>query len=109
MKQWDIFDCDFDHPVGLHPAVILSPEAIAANPDIGRINVLIVTTVRSDYHPGRYDVLLNGADGLDHLSRVKVWPVWHVHRAGFGRRRGSLSGTRQKVLATKIREIYRLG
>ncbi len=109
MKQWDIVDFDFDHPVGIHPAVILSPDEAVANPDIARLNVLIVSTVRAGYQPGRYDVMLNGADGLDHLSRVRVLPIWQVLRVGFGRRRGSLSATRQKIVARKIREVYRLG
>jgi hypothetical protein len=108
MKQWDIVDCPFDHPVGIHPAVILSPDASVSNPDIARINVLIVTTVRPGYQPGPYDVMLNGADCLDHLSRVRVNPIWQVNKAGFGRLRGSLSSLRQKALARKIREVYRL-
>jgi hypothetical protein len=108
MKQWDVVDYDFDHPVGIHPAVILSPDEVVANPDSARLNVLIVTTVRAGFQPGRYDVMLNGADGLDHLARLRVLPIWHVLRVGFGRTRGSLSFTRQKAVAKKIREVYRL-
>jgi mRNA-degrading endonuclease toxin of MazEF toxin-antitoxin module len=109
MKQWDIFDFSFEHPVGTHPALILSPDDVTANQAITRINVLVVTTVRADYRSGRFDVLLNGADGLDHLSRVRVLPIFQVDRSYFGRRRGSLSSTRQKIVATKIREALCLG
>ena len=108
MRQWDIVDYPFQHPIGDHPAVILSPDQIVANPDTIRINVLIVTTVRAGYQPGRYDVMLNGADGLDHLSRVRVSPIYEVDISDLGHRRGVLSATRQKVLAKKIREVYRL-
>ncbi len=108
MKQWDIVDCDFDHPIGIHPAVIFSPDVAAANPDIARLNVFIVTSVRAGYQPGRYDVMLNGADGLDHLSRVRVSPILEVMKVCLGRTRGSLSAMRQKVLVRKIREVYRL-
>jgi hypothetical protein len=108
MRQWDIVDLPFPHPVGPHPAVILTPDDAAANPDIAKINILIITTVRAGYQPGRYDVVLNGADGLEHLSRARVLPILDVQKSFFGRRRGALSGTRQKVLARKIREVYRL-
>jgi mRNA-degrading endonuclease toxin of MazEF toxin-antitoxin module len=109
MRQWDIYDFPFAHPIGVHPALILSPDDVAANADIVWINVLIVTTVRPGYQPGRFDVMLNGADGLDHLSRVRVLPIFQVDRSDFGRRRGSLSVTRQKAIALKIRQVFRLG
>jgi mRNA-degrading endonuclease toxin of MazEF toxin-antitoxin module len=108
MKQWDIFDFRFDHPIGTHPAVILSPDEAALNPDIKQLNVLIVTTVRSDYRLHRNDVMLNGADGLDHLSRVKVLPIVLANKTEAGRKRGTLSMTRQRIVTRKIREVYRL-
>jgi hypothetical protein len=108
MKQWDVVDYSFPDPVGLHPAVVLSPESAISNPDIIWINLLIVTTVRRGYHAGKLDVMLNGADGLEHLSRVRVSPIWQADKALLGRQRGALSTTRQKVLAKKIREVYRL-
>jgi mRNA-degrading endonuclease toxin of MazEF toxin-antitoxin module len=109
MRQWDIFDFPFPHPIGLHPAVVLSPDEVAGNNDISAVNVLIVTRVRADYRMGRLDVMLNGADGLDHLSRVRVAPIFQVDRSDFGRHRGSLSSARQKAIQSKIREIFRLG
>ena len=76
MEQWEVFDFPFEHPIGTHPAVILSPTEVASNRDIKQVNVLIITTVQADYRPSRYDVMLNGADGLDHLSRVRVLPIF---------------------------------
>lgn len=108
MRQWDVFDFPFPHPIGTHPAVILSPDEVAANPDVNRLNVLIVTTVRAGYEAGRYDVMLNGADGLDHFSRMRVLPIYQVDKSYFGTRRGTLSSVRQRVVAKKIREVYRL-
>jgi hypothetical protein len=108
MKQWEILDYSFPHPVGKHPAVILTPNEPLANPDLKEINVLIVTSVRVGYEPGKYDVMLNGADGLDHLSRVRVFPIYQVAKIDLGGRRGALSLTRQRAIAKKIREVYRL-
>jgi hypothetical protein len=108
MKQWDVVDYTFPDPVGLHPAVVFSPDSAMSNPDITWINLLIITTVRPGYQAGRFDVMLNGADGLEHLSRVRVSPIWQADKALLGRRRGTLSVTRQKVLANKIRQVYRL-
>ena len=81
MKQWEIFDYHFRHPIGPHPAVILTPDEPLANPDLREVNVLIVTTVRAGYAPTRYDVMLNGADGLDHLSRLRVLPIFRIDRS----------------------------
>ncbi|MCE0523758.1 MAG: hypothetical protein LV480_12700 [Methylacidiphilales bacterium] len=53
MRQWDVVDFPFPHPVGPHPAVILTPDDAASNPDILRINILIVTTVRAGYRRRR--------------------------------------------------------
>jgi hypothetical protein len=89
--------------------VLLSPDEPLANADIHEVNVLIVTTVRSGYRPGKLDVMLNGADGLDHLSRVRVHPVYQISKKDLGRRRGCLSMTRRAVIARLIREVYRLG
>lgn len=108
MKLWEIFDYAFPHSIGLHPAVILTPNEPLANPDIPEINLLLVTSVRAGYQPGKYDVLLNGADGLNHLSRVRVFPIYLVAKVDVKGFRGALSTVRQKVVARKIREVYRL-
>jgi hypothetical protein len=108
MKQGEVFDYLFPHPIGRHPAVILTPDEPLANEDLREVNILIVTTVRAGYQPGKYDVMLNGADGLDHLSRVRVFPVYQVMKKDLSGKRGVLSSTRQRFLAKKIREVYRL-
>jgi mRNA-degrading endonuclease toxin of MazEF toxin-antitoxin module len=108
MQQWDIFNFRFDHPIGAHPAVIFSPTNVVQNQDIAFLNVLIVTTVRATYRPSRYDVMLNGADGLDHLSRVSVQPIFRIARQFMGERRGALSSVRQRAVVQKLREIYQL-
>lgn len=108
MRQWDIFDYPFANPIGLHPAVILSPDEVSSNIDVDRVNVLIVTTVRADYRAGKHDVLLNGADGLSHLSRVRVLPIFQAFKSELGPKRGTVGTVRQKAIARKIREVYRL-
>ena len=37
MKPWEVWQWEFPH--GSHPAVIVSPEARCANPDIQTVNV----------------------------------------------------------------------
>jgi hypothetical protein len=81
---------------------------VTANPDYPKINVLLVTSVRAGYQPGRCDVMLNGADGLDNLSRARVLPIWEGEKSDVGRKRGTLSATRQKALAKKIKAVYGL-
>jgi hypothetical protein len=108
MKQWDIFDYHFPRNVGLHPAVLLTPDETLANPDQYDINILIVTTVRADYRPRAFDVMLDDADGLDHLSRVRVHPIYQADKRDLRGLRGAISSVRRKVLTRKIREVYRL-
>ena len=53
--------------------------------------------------------MLNGVDGLDHLSRVRVYPIYQVFKEDLGGYSGILSSMRQQAVAKKIRDVYRLG
>ena len=108
MKQWDIYQYPFPDPIGHHPVVILTPNEQASNPDLHHVNVLMVVSLRTDRVLKKLEVALNGADGLDHLSAVKVLPIHLIHKKDLGAKRGSVGQTRQKAIAAKIREVYRL-
>ena len=68
LQRWDIVfvRTDEDDPTG-HPGVILSSPAILGDPKQRRINVLMGSKVPGRARP-RHHAVLNGADGLDHLT-----------------------------------------
>jgi PemK-like, MazF-like toxin of type II toxin-antitoxin system len=109
MKQWEIYDYPFPAPIGLHPAIILSPNEVVENPAVQDVNVLIVVSIRAGRPIKKFEIGLNGADGLDGLSAGKVLPVFLVKKSDLGRKRGSVTNTRQRALSSKIREVYRFG
>jgi mRNA-degrading endonuclease toxin of MazEF toxin-antitoxin module len=108
MMQWEIYDYSFPDPIGSHPAIVLSPTEVADNPDIHFVNVLMVVSVRAARPMRKFEVALNGADGLDNLSVAKVLPVYLVAKMDLGRKRGLVTRLRQQALAGRIREAYRL-
>ena len=63
MKPWEVWEWEFPH--GSHPAVIVSPEARCANPDILTVNVAGCSTQRARREPEIHEVLLDQEDGLD--------------------------------------------
>ena len=108
MTQWEIYDYSFPDPIGPHPAIIFSPTEVADNPDILFVNVLMVVSLRAARPVRKFEVALNGADGLDNLSVVKVLPIYLVAKSDLGRRRGFVIRVRQQSISGKIREAYRL-
>ena len=107
MNQWDIVRVriradDRDE----HPAIILSPdEAIAAFP---RVCVFYGTTKRPGkaIEPG--EILLNGSDGLDHMTVFDTLQIYMVAKANVSRKIGSVSFERRRALKRLIISIYRL-
>jgi hypothetical protein len=108
MTQWEIYDYPFPDPIGLHPVIVLSPSEIAENPDVLDVNVFMVVSLRAARPLKKFEVALNGADGLDNLSAAKVLPIYFVKKSDLGRKRGFVTRIRQQILTAKIREAYRL-
>lgn len=107
MKQWDIFSYAFRQ--GNHPAIVLSPDEIAENPDIEEVNVLFAATCRPITRPPkRHEVMLDESDGLDWKTAVRCHQFVLVRKADLRNRRGAVSQKRRREIARKIVEVLRL-
>jgi mRNA-degrading endonuclease toxin of MazEF toxin-antitoxin module len=107
VKQWDIFSYAFRE--GDHPAVVLSADEIAENPDIEDVNVLFAATCRPIARPPkRHEVMLDERDGLDWKTAVRCHQLVLLRKADLRNHRGVISKTRRREIARKIVEVFRL-
>ncbi len=106
MKPWEVWQWDFPH--GSHPAVIVSPEARCANPDILTVNVAGCTTQRARRDAGVHEVLLDQADGLDWETLCRCDVLYLAKKTELVRRKGVLSLERRRELGHKIIKLYGL-
>ena len=106
--QWDIASFEFPEPVGEHPVVIISNPDRAARASV--VNVLYCTTQRQSRPPGREEVLLNSADGLDWETYCRCDHVFSVERSQLKRRpkHASVSTERRRQIAAKLVQSFRL-
>jgi hypothetical protein len=109
VRQWDIVKvrintADRDE----HPAIVLSPAEVAASARVDRINVIYGSTRRpaNELRPG--EILLDQADGLDHLTVFDclLFPV--VKKAAISAVIGHVSGERRRHLHRTLVGALRL-
>ena len=100
MKQWDTFDCAFDH--GLHPCVVLSRTARCQNPAYETVNVLSASSHRALRMPHDHEFLLDAADGMDWETLVRLDFVWVARKADLKRQRAEVSAERRRALGAKL-------
>ena len=99
MKPWDIFTWDFPE-AGPHPAVILGTvERVGLK---SRVNVLLCSSQRAARRAEVYEVMLNGADGLNWETLCKCDVIYAVPKAQLIRRRGSVTVTRRRQIAERV-------
>jgi len=106
-KQWDIVSVrilptDRDK----HPAIIFSPSEVASKST--RISVFYGSTKRParGVEPGQ--IMLNGADGLDHMTVFDVSHIFMIERASIQAKIGEVSHERQRALKRLVISVYRL-
>ena len=95
-------------PTG-HPAVILSGENTLGDAKQNRFNVLLGTKKPPAASTGAHQVLLNGADGLDHLTQLDCSLVYVARKESVLRSAGRVSPARRGEIARKVRAFLGLG
>ena len=81
LHQWDVVKVRINpEDRDEHPAVIISPEELCADLRKTKLNVLYGTTRRPGENPRPHDVVLNGADGLEHQTLVGCAYFYGVDR-----------------------------
>jgi mRNA-degrading endonuclease toxin of MazEF toxin-antitoxin module len=103
-KQFDVWRFNFPGR-GEHPVVILSHDDFCAG---AVINVLYCTSQRQSRASKPYEVLLNGADGMDWETFCDCSTFFSVPAAGLFNQRGHVTLERRRTIRAKIRDIFRL-
>ena len=106
MKPWEVWQWEFPH--GSHPAVIVSPEARCANPDMQTVNIVGCSTQQARRDPRLHEMRLDREDGLDGETLCRCDVLFLVKKAELTRRRGMLTYERRRQLGQKIIRLFGL-
>ncbi len=109
LRQWDVVKVRIDpKDKDEHPAVIISPDEIAADSKNTKINVLYGTSRRPAAELGTHEVQLNGSDGLERATVFSCVKVYLVSPEKISARLGRVGIERRRQLARKIVAGFRL-
>ena len=107
--QWDVVKVRINpEDRDEHPAVIISPEELCADPRKANLNVLYGTTRRPGENPRSHDVVLNGADGLVHQTLVGCAYFYGVDRRKITGNMGRVAPERRRQIGRKVVASFRL-
>lgn len=110
LRRWDIVLLQVDErDQSGHPAVVLSGENTLRDSKQQRFNALLATKKPPAAATGEHQVLLNGADGLDHLTQVDCSLVYVVRKPSVLRLAGTVSLESRKQIQRKVRAFLGLG
>ena len=104
-EQFDVWRYDFPAK-GEHPVVIISPPARAAHAKF--VNILFCTSQRQSRRPYPFEVMLNGADGMDWESFCDCSILWTVESDKLFGKRGHVTLERRIAIRRMVRDVYRL-
>jgi mRNA-degrading endonuclease toxin of MazEF toxin-antitoxin module len=102
--QFDVWRFNFAEK-GEHPAVVIS------HPDRGAakwVNVLFCTSQRQSRKPYPFEVMLNGADGMDWETFCDCSILWAVRSVLLFGKRGRVTLERRNAIRATMRNFFRL-
>jgi hypothetical protein len=103
--QFDVWRFEFPEK-GEHPVVLIShPDRCARG---ALVNVLFCTSQRQSRPPHPYEVLLNGADGMDWETFCDCSILYSVAATRLFGRRGRVTLERRREIRWKVRDLLRL-
>jgi hypothetical protein len=109
LRQWDVIKVRINpEDRDEHPAVVVSPEELCADPRKQKINVLYGSTRRPAQSVRPYEVVLNGADGLDHQTLIDCVYFYGVDRRKITAVVGRVAQERRRQIGRTIVASYRL-
>jgi hypothetical protein len=109
MHQWDIVRVRINpKDRDAHPAVVLSCEEDCQDPEFLRVNVLYGSKRPPGSAVDPWQVLLNGADGLDLPTVVDCGVIYLVPKTSCSAAVGCVSLERRRLIGRKINEVLRL-
>ena len=109
LHQWDIVKVRINpEDRDEHPAVVISPEELCVDLRKTKLNVLYGTTRRPSEAPSAHEVVLNGADGLEHPTLVGCAYFYGVDRRKITANIGRVAQERRRQVGRKIVASLRL-
>ena len=103
--QFDVWRFRFPDK-GEHPVVIIShPDRCARS---ALVNVWFCTSQRQSRQPYPYEVMLNGADGMDWETLCDCSIMYAVRSDLLLNRRGRVSLEQRRIIRAKLRDLFRL-
>jgi mRNA-degrading endonuclease toxin of MazEF toxin-antitoxin module len=104
-QQFDVWRYNFPEK-GEHPVVIVSHPDRAARSKY--VNVLFCTSQRQGRQPYPFEVMLNGADGMDWETFCDCSIMWVVPSEQLFGRHGQVTRERRMAIRNKLRDVFRL-
>ena len=109
MHQWDIVRVRINpKDRDAHPAVVISCEEDCQDSEFFRVNVLYGSKKPPASSLQPWQVLLNGADGLDFRTAIDCGVFYLVDKSACSPAIGSVSLERRRAIGRKMIEILRL-
>jgi mRNA-degrading endonuclease toxin of MazEF toxin-antitoxin module len=108
-RQWDIVRVKInpDRDLDTHPAVVISPDEVCTDQRQLRVNVLFGTKKPPAATKRPYGVLLNSADGLEHLTEIDCGFVHVISKEKIAAPAGRVAPVRQREIMRKVVECLR--
>ena len=103
--QFDVWRYNFPEK-GEHPVILISHPDICAGSSV--VNVLFCTSQRQNRNIRPFEVLLNGADGMDWETFCDCSIIYAVKSAALFDKRGHVTLERRRELRSKIRDMFHL-
>jgi mRNA-degrading endonuclease toxin of MazEF toxin-antitoxin module len=104
--QFQVWRYVFTEKGGEHPCVLISHPDICARSKV--VNVLFCTSQRQSRKPYDFEVMLNGADGLDWETFCDCSTVYAVRSSQLFGMRGRVTLERRRAIRGLIRDMFRL-
>lgn len=109
VRQWDFIRVrvrpdDRDE----HPAVVVTCDEFCASEHRHAVNVFYGTTRRPGIPPDPYEIVLNGADGLERPTVFNCGHLYTTDRRKISATLGRVAPERRRQIGRKIVATYRL-
>ena len=104
-EQFDVWRYNFPGK-GEHSVVLMSHPDLCRRAEV--INVLYCTSQRQSRQPRAWEVMLNGADGMDWETFCNCSLMYAVASADLFGKRGRVSTERRRAIRAKVRDTFRL-
>lgn len=107
--QWDVVKVRINpEDRDEHPAIVISPDELCGDERKTKLNVLYGSTRRPGQSARPYEVVLNGADGLNHPTIVDCAYIYGVDRRKITTVMGRVTHERRRQIGRTIIASFRL-